>query len=263
MTFLNLWSGDNIIASLSLIFWDGNEKHFAYACFDKISVLRLACWNYVFLFVVWDLRGKELMNPYVNVLGWWRVTGQWRNCPLIIGAGWLYPWYDWSGNYPITTCVLISNYCIIQGLWNKPNIELVVSVPIIRAVVKVFNVTTPGRTRRDLGPSPEPPTPARNRTAWYGYGHVHYIQCGAVITRSIFSKILTKGLWYWSKLHLGASHALYYTYIHKERIYGKQRPFIMNCSAPGSPISSKWTAYSGVHSPPQCTCLYYLVPQTD
>ena len=45
-----------------MVFWDVDEKHFAYAGSDQISILILfyqSCLSYVFLFVVWELHGKE------------------------------------------------------------------------------------------------------------------------------------------------------------------------------------------------------------
>ena len=63
----------NIIVPLILIFWDVDEKHFTYAGFDHFSILILChqlCWSYVFLFVVWDVLGKELTHICLYV--WWR-----------------------------------------------------------------------------------------------------------------------------------------------------------------------------------------------
>ena len=72
-----------IIVPLILIFWDVDEKHFTYAGFDYFSILisfYQLCWSYVFLFVVWDLLGKELTHICLCV--WW----QWINktvAPLV------------------------------------------------------------------------------------------------------------------------------------------------------------------------------------
>ena len=72
-----------IIVPLIFIFWDVNEKHFTYAGFDHFSILisfYQLCWSYVFLFVVWDLLGKELTHICLCV--WW----QWINktvAPLV------------------------------------------------------------------------------------------------------------------------------------------------------------------------------------
>ena len=71
------------IVPLILIFWDVDEKHFTYAGFDHFSILisfYQLCWSYVFLFVVWDLLGKELTHICLCV--WW----QWINktvAPLV------------------------------------------------------------------------------------------------------------------------------------------------------------------------------------
>ena len=57
-----------VIVPIILVLWDFNEKHFTYAGFDKFSIWILfyqLCWSYVFLFVVWDLLGKELIFPHV------------------------------------------------------------------------------------------------------------------------------------------------------------------------------------------------------
>ena len=61
------------IVPLILIFWDVDEKHFTYAGFDHFSILisfYQLCWSYVFLFVVWDLLGKELTHICLCV--WWQ-----------------------------------------------------------------------------------------------------------------------------------------------------------------------------------------------
>ena len=58
----------HIIVPLILIFWDVNEKHFTYAGFDHFSILisfYQLCWIYIFIFVLWDLHGKELIFPHM------------------------------------------------------------------------------------------------------------------------------------------------------------------------------------------------------
>ena len=77
----NVWC--HSIVPLIFIFWNVNEKHFTYAGFDHFSILisfYQSCWSYVFLFVVWDLLGKELTHICLCV--WW----QWINktvAPLV------------------------------------------------------------------------------------------------------------------------------------------------------------------------------------
>ena len=70
----NAWN-DNIVPII-LVFWNVNEKHFTYAGSDQFSILIYLyqlcsslliylyqlCSSYVFLFVVWDLLGKELTH---------------------------------------------------------------------------------------------------------------------------------------------------------------------------------------------------------
>ena len=56
------------IVPLILIFWDVNEKHFTYAGFDHFSILisfYQLCWSYIFIFVLWDLHGKDLIFPHM------------------------------------------------------------------------------------------------------------------------------------------------------------------------------------------------------
>ena len=68
------------IVPLILIFWDVNEKHFAYAGSDQVSILILfyqVCWSYIFIFVLWDLHGKRVNLP-MYVFGDNESTKQWH-----------------------------------------------------------------------------------------------------------------------------------------------------------------------------------------
>ena len=83
----------DIIVPLILIFWYVDEKHFTYAGFDHFSILisfYQLCWSYVFLFVVWDLLGKELTHICLCV--WVTMNQQNSGTTGLIGVRQAYGW---------------------------------------------------------------------------------------------------------------------------------------------------------------------------
>ena len=87
-----LWR-HHCIVPLILIFWDVDEKHFTYAGFDHFSILisfYQLCWSFVFLFVVWDLLGKELTHICLCV--WVTMNQQNSGTTGLIGVRQAYGW---------------------------------------------------------------------------------------------------------------------------------------------------------------------------